>query len=129
MHEKTRYFEVFGPEGKRLPQKNSKDEWRKRFWILEWQKKYQKKNTFQYLFLRTMSWATTVAKCLKTVFEARTAQEPSTTCSDDLGSRKFSVRERTHFEIMDGHLSIILSRDFPASLSTMPKFKLVIMKP
>lgn len=61
----------------------------------------------------------TIVKCLRTVCVARTAQEPSTAYSGALGFLKFSVRERTHFEIIDGHLFIIFKRYFPASLDTM----------
>jgi hypothetical protein len=54
---------------------------------------------------------------LRTVCVERTVQEPSTAYSGELGFRKCSVRESTHFEIIDGHLLIIFSRDFPASLA------------
>lgn len=65
---------------------------------------------------------TTIDKCLRTVFEVRIAQEPRTACSGELGSRKFSLREKMHFEIIDGHLLIIFKKDLPASLHTVAKF-------
>jgi hypothetical protein len=65
---------------------------------------------------------TTVVKCLRIVCDVRTAQEPSTAHSGESGFCKFSAREITHFEIIDGHLFIIFSRDFPASLDNMSKY-------
>lgn len=73
----------------------------------------------------------TIVKCLRTVCVERTAQEPRTACSDELGFRKFSVRESTHFEIIDGHLLIIFNSDLPARLvanqvTTKSKFNIYI---
>lgn len=67
--------------------------------------------------------ATTVI-CFRTVWVARIAQEPSTAYSGESGFLKFSERERTHFEIIDGHLFSNFIRDFPASLSSTSKFKM-----
>lgn len=64
----------------------------------------------------------TAVKCLRTVCVERTEQEPSTAYSGELGFRKCSVRESTHFEIIDGHLLIIFSRDFPASLAKVQQW-------
>lgn len=64
----------------------------------------------------------TIVKCLRTVCVERTAQDPRTAYSGEVGLLKFSVRESTHFEIKDGHLLIIFKRDFPASLGAKPTF-------
>ena len=58
----------------------------------------------------------TIDRCRRIVCVARTAQEPSTTCSGAFGSCKFELMVRTHLEINDGHRFSIFERDLPASL-------------
>lgn len=67
-------------------------------------------------FVSTPSKTNTIVRCLRTVCEERTAQEPRTACSGELGFRRLSVRLSTHFEIIKGHRFIIFRRAFPASL-------------
>lgn len=63
----------------------------------------------------------TTVTCFRTVWVARIAQEPSTAYSGESGFLKFSERERTHFEIIDGHLFNNFIRDFPARLTQQVK--------
>lgn len=62
----------------------------------------------------------TDVKRLRTVWVERTAQEPKTAYSGELGAFKFSLRAYTQLEIVEGHLFSIFRRDFPASLK-MPE--------
>lgn len=70
------------------------------------------------LKIRAKFLTITVVKCLRTVCEERTEHEPSTAYSSALGLHKLLVNVMTHFEIIEGHLLIILIRDFPANLTT-----------
>lgn len=71
--------------------------------------------------LKTSIMIVTTVICFRTVWVARIAHEPSTAYSGESAFFKFSERERTHFEIIDGHLFSNFIRDFPASLSGKPK--------
>lgn len=72
--------------------------------------------------LKTSVMIVTTVICFRTGWVARIVQEPSTAYSGDSAFFKFSERERTHFEIIDGHLFSNFIRYFPAWLCSKPKF-------
>lgn len=107
-----------------LPWKNCQDKWWEWLWILESKKICKRNKSMNHTkkTILTPSLTITVVKCLRTVCEARTEQEPNTSHSLGLGSCKLLARVITHFEIVDGHLLISFTRAFPASLDHIKIF-------
>lgn len=60
---------------------------------------------------------------LRTVWDESIAQEPKTAFSGELGFLKFSERVSTQFEIVDGHLFIILRTLFVAILCVLQQYR------